>query len=245
MKGPEVAADNGVADEGDGRGSVRGDLNNDGYLDLFVVNVLRGHHVLYQNSGGSHNWIALRLVGTISNRSAVGARVDVVAGALRQADEVRAGSSYASMHSLNLNFGLETATIVDSIIVRWPSGTVQILTHVETNQLLTITEPGGTVDVDFAQSHRAGAPIKRFAVTNYPNPFNAATSITYHLPEAADVNLSIYALSGRLIETLEQGRKSAGIYAVKWNAGRVASGIYVLRLTTPHQATSTRMILLK
>ena len=157
-----------------GRGSVAADFNNDGYVDLFFVGIHGYKSSLFLNSGGSNNWIVLRLEGTRSNRSAVGARVELRAGSMSQVDEVRAGSSYASMQSLELEFGIGTNRMVDAITVFWPSGQVQRLFDINPNQILTITEPS-----EDSENRNEISPDVITLSQNYPNPFNGGTDIPY------------------------------------------------------------------
>ena len=86
------------------------------------------------------HWLLLQLVGTRSNRSAIGARVTVSAGGRTQVDEVRSGGSYLSQSDLRLHFGLGSAARADSIAVRWPSGQKTVLKDVAADRVLTITE---------------------------------------------------------------------------------------------------------
>jgi hypothetical protein len=124
------------------------DYDNDGFLDLFGA---RGEetlepqtNTLYHNDGNANAWLNVKLVGTISNRSAIGAKVRVNAffrGASRwQLRETSAGSSQ-HQPSLNDEFGLADATLIDTVRVEWPSGVVQELHGVAPRQFLTITEP--------------------------------------------------------------------------------------------------------
>jgi hypothetical protein len=127
-----------------------GDYDNDGFLDLFVS---QGYfepephtNLLYHNNGNANAWLNVKLVGTRSNRSAIGAKVRVKAfyrGASRwQLREISGGDSGANQQSLNAEFGLADATIVDTLRVEWPSGAVTELHDVAPRQHLTITEPG-------------------------------------------------------------------------------------------------------
>jgi hypothetical protein len=88
----------------------------------------------------------IKAIGVKSNRSGIGARVTVVSGDLSQTDQVRSGDSYISQSDLRLNFGLEKRTKVDSIQVRWPSGTVDKIANVGVNRIITIKEGQGKVD---------------------------------------------------------------------------------------------------
>lgn len=123
------------------RGAAFGDYDEDGDIDI-IVNDLDGPPMLLRNDGGNKagNWIKLDLKATKTNRRAVGARVALKAGGLTQVDEVRAGDSYISHSDWRLHFGLGEAKVVDEIEVRWPSGSVQKLSKVPVNQVVTITE---------------------------------------------------------------------------------------------------------
>ena len=126
---------------GTGRGLAVGDYDNDGDLDLLVVNCGEGV-VLFQNDGGNHNnWLKILVIGRTSNRNGIGARIELTAGKSRQIREVISGSSYLSQSSLEIEFGLGKASVVDQIRILWPSGSKQTLTDINVNQKLVVTEP--------------------------------------------------------------------------------------------------------
>jgi len=105
-----------------GRGLAVADLWNDGRLEAVVNNLSDRPMLLVNEAKNANHWLGIRLVGTRSNRSAIGARV-VVEGAKRNwVDEVRSGSSYNSSSDLRLHFGLGSETAVKRVSVRWPSG---------------------------------------------------------------------------------------------------------------------------
>ena len=87
------------------------------------------------------NWVILKLEGTRSNRSAIGARVRLTAGGRTQIDEVRSGGSYLSQNDLRLHFGLGGATAIERIEIDWPSGEHQVERNVGLNRVLSIREP--------------------------------------------------------------------------------------------------------
>ena len=126
---------------GTGRGLAVGDYDNDGDLDLLVVNCGEGV-VLFQNDGGNqNNWLKILTIGKTSNRNGIGARIELTAGNSRQIREVISGSSYLSQSSLEIEFGLGKASVVDQIRILWPSGSKQTLTDINVNQKLVVTEP--------------------------------------------------------------------------------------------------------
>ena len=128
------------------RGSAVGDIDNDGDLDLVVSNVGTGVDIL-RNDGGdrSGNWINLKLVGTVSNRAAIGTRVLLKAGDFHQVREVRSGSSYLSQNDLRLHFGVGTQEKVE-LEIRWQNGTVQQFEDVPVNRFLKIVEGANRIE---------------------------------------------------------------------------------------------------
>ena len=80
---------------------------------------------------------------------------------------------------------------------------------------------------------------------NYPNPFNPSTTIKFDLPESSEVNLTVYNILGEKVITLVNGMKKAGYHSVEFNAGNIASGMYIYRLQTPNFIQTKKMLLLK
>ena len=123
------------------RGAAFGDYDDDGDIDV-IVNDLDGPPMLLRNEGGSRagHWISLKLVGTQSNRNAVGAKVWLKAGGLTQVDEVRSGDSYISHSDWRLHFGLGSTAQVAEVIIRWPNGTTEKLTNLPIDRVVTVVE---------------------------------------------------------------------------------------------------------
>ena len=121
------------------RGFAYADYDNDGDLDLLVTN-LKGSPDLLQNEGNQNTWLSLKLIGTRSNRDAIGAQVKVTTGDLTQIREVRSGSSYLSQSDMRLHFGLGKHRRIDRIEIRWPSGLQEHLEGIEPNQTLMLVE---------------------------------------------------------------------------------------------------------
>jgi hypothetical protein len=130
------------------RGCAFGDFDNDGNVDVLIMNQNEPPSLLRnQNHSGNH-WLSVKLLGTQSNRSAIGARVTVTAGGRRQIREVMSGSSYISQSDLRQHFGLGAVAKVDQIEVRWPRGAVEHVGNVEADQFVTLQEGQGLVKAE-------------------------------------------------------------------------------------------------
>ena len=146
-----------------GKGLAKGDLNGDGFVDLIATNssgdikseqgirFVKGPLFVWINGAGDNSWLTLRLQGAMasgtpgSNADGIGARVYATArldgnGPTTQVQEVLGSSSYLSMNSTNLTFGLGRAERVDKIVINWPSGQVQTLEDVQVNKVLVLEE---------------------------------------------------------------------------------------------------------
>ncbi len=121
------------------RGLAVADLNNDGQMDLVISNQEERPLVL-MNRGVPGNWALIKLRGTRSNRSAIGARIWLRSGDRVQMREVKSGGSYLSQSDLRQHFGLGSATTIDEVKIRWPSGRIQVEQGVKANRITTITE---------------------------------------------------------------------------------------------------------
>jgi hypothetical protein len=179
-------------DLGNGSGCVWGDYDNDGFLDLFVARGAFGasaeSNLLYRNNGNSNAWIKVRLVGTSSNRSAIGAKVRVKAtirgNAMWQMREIGTGGDCnLSGGLLEAHFGLGNATNIDQMRIEWPSGIVQTITNVAPRQILTVIEHQTTPVAPFTLSGSLVATNRTVALTVTGNPgmlyvFEASTNLT-------------------------------------------------------------------
>jgi hypothetical protein len=123
-----------------GRGAVFADFDNDGDMDVFVNNVNDTPDLYRLDLAQPRHWLTIRLVGTASNRSAIGARVRATAGVSTQVQEVRGGGSYYAQNDLRVHFGLGDASRVDRLEVRWPNGLEESWTNVEVDRILTLRE---------------------------------------------------------------------------------------------------------
>jgi hypothetical protein len=122
------------------RGCAFGDFDNDGSLEILILNMSEPPSLLKNTTPTGHHWFNVKLVGTRSNRSAIGARIALKAGGRRQIREVQSGSSYLSQNDLRQHFGLGSAARVEEMEVRWPSGQVDRVRDLRADQFFTLKE---------------------------------------------------------------------------------------------------------
>ena len=126
------------------RGIAFGDFDNDGDIDMLVVNLGEPPSLLRNDVSGKNHWIKIRLEGTVSNRTAIGARVEVTANEKKQMKELQSQSSFLSCSDFRLHFGLGNALLAD-VSVRWPNAQRLSLAGLKADQLYTIKEGTGVV----------------------------------------------------------------------------------------------------
>jgi hypothetical protein len=139
----DVAEEAGVTDRLDGRSVAMADLFNRGTLDVVIANQ-KGRALLYRNTSDSSppdgHWVEFKLIGTRSNRSAIGAEVTVEFGDVRQRQVVDGGMGFCSQNDRRLHFGLGDQRL-GRVTIRWPSGAAQVLERLAMDRLHVITEP--------------------------------------------------------------------------------------------------------
>jgi len=140
----DVAQKVGATDSYDGRAVALADLANRGAVDVIVANQNQPAIVYRDVPDSANHWIAFKLIGTRSNRSAIGAEVVIEASGLVQRRVVDGGSGFASQNDRRLHFGLGRREWVDRVIIHWPSGQQQVLQRPAIDSFVTVTEPGAT-----------------------------------------------------------------------------------------------------
>lgn len=169
-----------------------GDLNNDGFLDI------RNGNTVYMSDKNDNNWITINLQGIESNSNAIGARVEIYGAWGKQIRDVRSGDGFRYMNTLNVHFGIGTATVIDSMLVKWPSGHIDQVNNPTINEPLTVVEgshPLSLLEVDG----------KKIAL--YPNPTTDYLTIeNFDLLDASSIQ--IYTQLGeRVLETQKKDSK--------------------------------------
>jgi len=125
------------------RGVAFGDINNDGNIDMVIFNVGAPPSLFINDTKNSNHRVLFKLVGTKSNRGAVGARITVTSSSRSQIEEVKAGSSYISTSDPRLHFGLAADSVMDKVEIRWPNGVLETLRNVPADAIYTIIEGQG------------------------------------------------------------------------------------------------------
>lgn len=172
----EVTDEVAVMDQGWSYGCAFGDYDNDGFQDLAVATTRFGNtddpDYLYHNNGNDNHWLLISLEGKISNRSAIGTNVSVKAvvngTAIWQMREISSQSAYCSQNDMRAHFGLGDATMVDSIVIEWPSGIRQYRTGILSDQIVDIEE-------DLVNAVPNEHPS--FGLKVFPNPANSTIQI--------------------------------------------------------------------
>ena len=134
----------GIAAAHASRGCAFGDFDNDGDLDVLIMNLNEPPSLLRNDVAGNSHWIKVKLIGTKSNRSAIGGRVTVHYGGKLQAQEVQSQASFYSANDLRLHFGLGDVAKVN-LDIRWPNGGTEHITDVAADHLVTVREGSGII----------------------------------------------------------------------------------------------------
>jgi predicted nucleotidyltransferase len=124
-----------------GRGAAFGDYDDDGDIDVFIVNNGQRGRLLRNDARGQHHWLTLALVGRRGNADAYGAQITLQTGSLRRFAEIYGGGSYLSANDPRVSFGLGRHTRVDHLVIRWPDGETQRLADLAVDRILTVWHP--------------------------------------------------------------------------------------------------------
>ncbi|WP_449400305.1 ASPIC/UnbV domain-containing protein [Chryseobacterium wanjuense] len=173
-----------------------GDLNNDGFLDI------QNGSTIMMNAGNTNKWLKVTLKGTQSNRNGIGARVEIYGAWGKQIRDIQSGTGFGNMSTLNAHFGIGQATAITKVIVKWPSGIVDVINNVTPNTTLNVVE--GT----FLNTKEVRPSQEIFTI--YPNPTHDIISFKT-ANDFIPVEAKVYEMSGRMVLQTKVERNSISI----------------------------------
>ncbi len=226
-------------------GMAWADYDSDGDQDLYLAN-WNTPNALYKNNAGNWNhWLKVRLLGSFSNASGIGARVRMVSGGGGQVREISGGSGLYSQNSLVAHFGLGTWSVVDTLYVYWPSGFISRVMDVAADQTVVVDEEAAGIGnpTEVVETIRLHSCLATWRASG--------AAIRYDLPAAADVSIQIFDTTGRLVRTLlDHESRGRGRHATTWDLRDdhglpVSTGIYLYRLETKEFRGSSRIVLIR
>jgi hypothetical protein len=171
-----------AANFGNSMGVAFSDIDLDGDMDLIASTISNEKNFIFTANNSANKWLNVRLVGTISNRSGIGARIRVKANGRWQMREVNSQSGMGGQSSYRQNFGLSNATSIDSIQVIWPSGFIQTIRNTNPNQNMVLTEPNFshvTARVYYDQNNNCVFDQNEMTLPNIKFAVNNGSYISY------------------------------------------------------------------
>lgn len=222
--------------------AASGDYDGDGLMDLFVSGDATTFGLYRNTTSNANGWLQVRLVATISNRAAIGARVRVYAtvggSPRRQMREISAQNTFNGMNALDAHFGLGDAAIVDSVVVEWPSGLRNRREGVAVNGVLTVMEE------DLASVDDAGpaAGVALSAVRVTPNPASGPLRVAFTLAEAGDVEAELIDITGRRVEQRIVAGTAGENRLVLAPGVSLRAGVYFVRLRRAESEVTRRIV---
>lgn len=215
-------------------GVAWGDLTGNGFPDLVIATCRNTSqspfpdNIVWENLGNGNHYLKLKLIGVESNRDAIGARIRmkaIIDGEPRwQLREVSAQTGYCSQNSMTVHFGLGDAVRVDSVVIEWPAGAVQVLTQVQADSFLVITEPGSSATGTQSAGH-ADWLIS-------PNPAGDLIRVSKYTNGCDVTECIIYDTMGRIAgrKPLHASETTGDEFSLDLSPWRLSPGLYVLVL---------------
>jgi len=209
-----------------------GDINNDGYYDIVVLNIDPDSSQLWQSSGGENNWLKVDLEGTVSNRDGIGTWIEAWSDGLSQVKYTTCGVGYLAQNSSSEIFGFGSFDQVDSIIVKWTSGIIDKFFDVPVNQVLSIVE-GSTTSTTVHD-------IEGIQVSIFPNPASKYIVISFDESPGEDMSYQICDMNGTRVRVL--GQLNHRDLNTSIGIGDLPAGQYILTILSPKKQYAATII---
>lgn len=232
----EVAMSVGMDDLDPARSVVAFDYDGDADLDVLVSNVFRSPF-LYANHEPQGHWLQVSLEGTASNRNGFGTTVTAWVDGVPHLG-YHHGAQFLAQNITPVHLGLGGATVVDSLVVAWPSGTVDRMVPVAVDQRLLIREGVGIV-VSAEDTPEAGETMEWLGIS--PNPVRGLASLRLRLVVPAEVVVEAFDVQGRRVHR-QTASMAAGTGEIMWAPGDLAGGVYLVRVSVGEAAVTRRVI---
>ena len=235
----DVTSQSGLDDPKRSRTSVYGDYDNDGDPDLFLVNSDQKGYLFENVQQSGHHYLIVDLEGTLSNRDGIGARLTLTTpDGGRQYWETRSGSSLGGGDDLAAYFGLGNQDTVTSLTIVWPSGVIQTLNNLRSDQRLLVRESASITDIEETVPY-----VNQPTFDLYPNPFSEHLSIRVSAAHSGAWSAEVFDLLGRLVTILAPSSSQTHEWDGRDQTGtHVPAGVYVVRLSHPNGTTEHLLV---
>ena len=201
-----------------------GDVNGDGFLDV----VQRDR--IFFNDGNNNHWIKVTLDGVQSNQNGIGSRVEIHGSWGIQIREIRSGQSFSPMTTLNAHFGIGTATSIDSLVIKWPSGIVDVVQNPAID---------GTTHVIEGQIMSVSAGLEENALQLRPNPTQGQVTVEMAAGIVGTMQVAVTDIKGQLVYS----KQFADVQARTLDLSTLPAGVYVVEVKAAEQVFSKKLVL--
>ncbi|MEL7529671.1 MAG: FG-GAP-like repeat-containing protein [Bacteroidota bacterium] len=230
----KVALNEPISSLGAGYATAKADIDGDGLLDLALANTSEeGVQLFHNQNSDPQNWLSVKLIGSRSNRDAIGASLSLRSSDGLWTTDLAAGSGYAAQNAQSLHIGLGNRTRIDSLYVRWPEGTRQAFAAPPLNQEITIIEGLGIQTTS----------TTLFNLRVSPNPLAEQMEVFFMLPFAERIHLSLLDSQGRIVRQIREEEMAAGLHRIGWELrGDLSPGLYIVRLQAKDQVEAIKLM---